>query len=130
MDNSSGAVLNLLRRVPYFANLSAEVLAALAQAAACRHYARGQMIFLEREPCAGLFIVATGQVKIFKLSPQGREQILQHLGPGSTFNEVAVLDGGPNPASAAAVADAILYHIHRNEIRRLASAHPQLAWAL
>ncbi|MCX7670978.1 MAG: Crp/Fnr family transcriptional regulator, partial [Anaerolineae bacterium] len=55
---------------------------------------------------------------------------LQHLGPVSTFNEVAVLDGGPNPASAAVLSDATLYHIHRDEIRRLAFAHPELAWAL
>ncbi|MEJ5198719.1 MAG: Crp/Fnr family transcriptional regulator [Anaerolineae bacterium] len=130
MGNSSVAATNLLRRVPYFANLTGEVLDALARAAGCRRYGRGQMIFLEREPCAGLFIVATGEVKIFKVSPQGREQILQHLGPGGTFNEVAVLDGGPNPASAAAVIDATLYHIHRDDIRRLASAHPELAWAL
>jgi len=62
-----------------------------------RRFARGQLIFLEGEPCAGLFIVGSGAVKILKLSPQGREQILAQLGPGDTFNEVAVLDGGPNP---------------------------------
>ncbi len=130
MGNSIVAATSLLRRAPYFANLPDDVLIALARVAGCRRYARGQMIFLEGEPCAGLFIVATGEVKIFKLSSQGREQILQHLGPESTFNEVAVLDGGPNPASAAAVTDATLYCIHRDDIRQLASTYPELAWAL
>lgn len=130
MADSTVSTLGLLRRVPYFAALPEHVLAALAQTARFRRYARGQVIFLEREPCAGFFIVAAGEVKIFKLSSQGREQILQHLGPGNTFNEVAVLDGGPNPASAAAITDATLCCIRRDDIRQLALAHPELAWAL
>ena len=64
--------LDLLRRVPYFAGLTDEVLGALAGVAGSRHYARGQLIFLEGDPCAGLFIVAAGEVKIFKLSPGSR----------------------------------------------------------
>jgi CRP/FNR family transcriptional regulator len=130
MAEPSSPTLDLLRRVPYFGGLPDEALAALARAAGSRRYSRGQVIFLEGEPCAGLFIVAAGEVKIFKLSAQGREQILQQLGPGGTFNEVAALDGGPNPASVAATADASLYHISRAEIRRLARRYPDLAWAL
>jgi CRP/FNR family transcriptional regulator len=120
----------LLRRVPYFAGLSADLLAALAAASVERNYARGQVIFLEDDPCAGLHIVASGEVKIYKMSPQGREQILHRFGPGDTFNDVAVLDGGPNPASAAATEDSTLCVIARSDIRRFAETHPQLAWAL
>lgn len=130
MAESSSHNLDLLRRVPYFAGLPDEALAALARVAGSRRYSRGQMVFLEGEPCAGLFIVAAGEVKIFKLSAQGREQILQQLGPGGTFNEVSVLDGGPNPASVAATADSLLCNIPRIEIRRLARSYPDLAWAL
>jgi CRP/FNR family transcriptional regulator len=120
----------LLRRVPYFANLTDELLGALAAVAVERRYARGQVIFLEGDLCAGLFVVAQGEVKIFKLSPQGREQIFHRLGVGSTFNDVAALDGGPNPASAAATADSILLVIGRADLRRLAQQYPALAWAL
>jgi CRP-like cAMP-binding protein len=130
MTESLSQHLVLLRRVPYFAGLTADVLGALVGVARSRHYSRGQMIFLEGDPCAGLFIVAAGEVKIFKLSPQGREQIIHQLGPGGTFNDVAVLDGGPNPASAAATAETTLCIIGREDIRRLAHAYPQLAWAL
>jgi CRP/FNR family transcriptional regulator len=122
--------LALLRRVPYFADLPDDLLAAVAEAAVSRRFDRGQVIFLEGEPCAGLFLVAEGEVKIFKLSPQGREHILHTLGPGGTFNDVAALDGGPNPASAAATASAVLWVIPRQDIRRLATAYPALAWAL
>jgi CRP-like cAMP-binding protein len=120
----------LLRRVSYFSHLPEEVVAALAAAAGGRRYARGQLIFLEGEPCAGLFVVDTGAVKIYKLSPQGREQILARLGPGDTFNEVSVLDGGPNPASAEATADAVVWVIARTDMQRLTQRFPALAWAL
>lgn len=120
----------LLRHVSYFAQLPEPVLAALAAACVERRYDRGQIIFLEGDPCAGLHIVAAGEVKVFKLSPQGREQILHRFGPGDTFNDVAVLDGGPNPASAAALTDAKLWVITRGEMRRLVQAYPALAWAL
>lgn len=120
----------LLRRVPYFAGLPDPVFVALIAAAVERRYGRGQVIFLEGEPGAGLHVIAEGQVKIFKLSPQGREQILHRLGPGDTFNDVAVLDGGPNPASAAALTDVTLCVIARADIQRLAQVYPVLAWAL
>lgn len=120
----------LLRRVPYFSGLPDVLLAELAAAAVQRSYDRGQIVFLEGEPCAGLCIVAEGEIKIFKLSVQGREQILQRIGRGGTFNDVAVLDGGPNPASAAATAPTSLRIIARGDIQRLAQAHPALAWSL
>ncbi len=120
----------LLRRVPYFSGLSDELLAALAAVAIERRYARGEMVFLEGDPCTALYVVARGEVKIFKVSPQGREQVLHQLGPGSTFNDVAALDGGPNPASVATTADTTLLCIPRAELRRLAQAYPALAWAL
>lgn len=130
MTRSTCVDVALLRRVPYFHPLPEEVLAALAALAVERRYDRGQVIFLEGEPCAGLYVVARGEVKVFKVSPQGREQILHRLGPGDTFNDVAVLDGGPNPAGATAISDATLCMIARADIQRLAQAYPALAWAL
>ena len=124
------ARVTLLRAVPYFANLPEQVLMALAAAAIPRRYDRGQIIFLQGEPVAGLYLIAEGEVKIFKMSPQGREQVLAVLGPGATFNEVAVLDGGPNPASAATLSAAELCQLRRPDVRRLAETYPALAWAL
>ena len=122
--------LGLLRRVAYFAGLSEDILTALSSVAIERHYASGQVIFLEGEPCAGLCLVIEGSIKVYRLSPQGREQILQNFVPVETFNEVAVLDGGVNPASASAVSDVTLWVISRPDLRRLALERPALAWAL
>ncbi len=120
----------LLRRAALFASLPENLVADLAAVAVERRYGRGQVIFLEGEPCAGLHIVAEGQVRIYKVSPGGREQVLEQVGPGVSFNDVAVLDGGPNPASAMALTDVTLLVIARADIRRLAHEHPGLAWAL
>jgi CRP/FNR family transcriptional regulator, cyclic AMP receptor protein len=122
--------IDLLRHVSYFASLPDGLLSALAAAAVERRFARGQVIFLEGDPCAGLHIVAEGQVRIFKVSPQGREQVLEQIEAGGTFNDVAALDGGQNPASAMAGSDVVVWIVLRADIRRLAHAHPELAWAL
>jgi CRP/FNR family transcriptional regulator len=122
--------LTLLRRVSYFATLPDGLLSELAAVAVERRYGRGQMIFLEGEPCAGLHILVEGRVRIYKVSPQGREQVLEQIESGGTFNDVAVLDGGPNPASAMAASDVLLWIVSHADIRRLAHAHPELAWAL
>lgn len=120
----------LLRAVPYFACLDGSDLAAVISVANRREYDQGQIIFLEGEPCAGLFAVESGHVKVFKVSPEGREQVLHVLGPGQTFNDVAVLDGGPNPASAAALEPTALWVVDRNSMLALLHQHPSLAVAV
>jgi CRP/FNR family transcriptional regulator len=130
MADSAASRREVLRRVPYFAGLPEDLLGELALAAAERRAARGQIVFVEGEPCAGLHIVAQGEVRIYKLSPQGREQVLQQIGPGETFNEVAVWDGGANPASAMAATDAVILVLQRDAVHRLALTRPELAWAL
>lgn len=130
MADSTATRREVLRRVQYFSGLPQDLLHQLALAATERRAARGQLIFVEGEPCAGLYVVAQGEVRIYKLSTQGREQVLQHIEPGGTFNEVAVWDGGPNPASAMAATDAVMLVLQREAVHRLALARPELAWAL
>jgi CRP-like cAMP-binding protein len=88
--------------------LGVEELARLARTVVERQFEKDAVIFLEGEPCQGLYIVREGSVKIYKLSPEGREQILSYIKPDDSFNEVAVFDGGTNPANVVA-AEASLY---------------------
>jgi CRP/FNR family cyclic AMP-dependent transcriptional regulator len=117
----------LLSSIPYFAYLDEAALQAVAQVAVRRQYGKDEMIFLEGEPCAGLFIVEEGRIKIFKVSLDGREQVLKLLGPGEFFNEVAVLDGGPNPVSAMAALKSTMWIIARNTMLDLLGKYPALA---
>jgi CRP-like cAMP-binding protein len=96
-------VLHHLGAVPYFAGLDAPRLKALAAQCHMQRLDVGESILLEGEPAEGLYIVLSGKVRVFKSSPDGREQVLIVVGPGETFNDVPVFDGGPSPASADAL---------------------------
>ena len=124
------APIELWELVPYLEDLAAETIHALAQAAVQGSYAAGTMIFNEGDATAGLFLIETGQVKISRYAKDGREYILHMLGPGSTFNDVAVLDGGVNPATATAYTDAEVWRVACADLRQLTERHPDLAWAL
>jgi CRP/FNR family cyclic AMP-dependent transcriptional regulator len=128
--NPSGRALGLMHSVPYFARLDTAAMEAAAAKAISRNYGRGAVIFLEGDPCAGLHLIEEGRVKLYKLSAEGREQVVKLLGPGEFFNEVAVFDGGPNPVSAMAALDATLWVIDCASMRDLVSRFPALAAAV
>ncbi len=101
----------IMRQLPYFAAAAGEQLDALAGRATARRFAPGEIIFLESDPSAGLWIVESGRVKAFKLSPEGSEYVLRIFGPGDTFNDLAALDGALNAASAAAITPVVAWVI-------------------
>lgn len=123
-------LLELLRSISYLSGLDEATLKALARVAVRRRYDAGQMIFVEGEPCSGLFIVERGRVKIFKLSPGGREQILHIFGAGEGFNDVAVLDGGPNPVNVMALEPTSVLVIDRPSMVDLLERYPALSRAV
>ena len=128
--NQTASALETLRRVPLFADLSASELEYLAQRAIARRCDAGEMVFSEAEPCRGLYIVQSGQVKVFKTSPDGREQVLLIAGPGSTVAELPVFDGGPYPASGSAITEAAVLEVRKDDVRQLCLDHPEVALKL
>jgi CRP-like cAMP-binding protein len=127
---SMGIEIEALRQIPLFAALSMEELSHVVAITKERHYERGDVIFLEGDPEGALHYVRSGLVKVFKTSTAGREQILRLIAAGHTFNDVPALDGGPNPASAAAMEQSTIYIIQRAELRALITARPQVAAAV
>lgn len=89
--------------IVYFQGLDEHELSYISENTVLRSYDAGEIIFLEGDPADGLWIVESGHVKIFKLNPDGEEHILHLRGEGKTFNDIAALDGGGNPANAAAL---------------------------
>lgn len=112
------------------AQVGDEPVAALAAVAQRQSYAQGQTIFMEREPVAGIFLIEDGVVKICRYALDGREHILTLLDSGETFNDVAALDGGPNPACAIAFSDVAVWRIDRADLQAIVTRYPRLAWAL
>jgi CRP/FNR family transcriptional regulator len=119
--------LQTLAKVQIFSGLSETQLSFLAQRAVQRQCSAGELIFAESEPCGGLFVVERGHIRIFKTSSGGREQVLSVDGPGSSVAELPVFDGGNYPASAAAVDDATLLFVRKEDFRALCLAHPEVA---
>lgn len=116
-----------LAKALIFSSLAEGELSFLAQRTVPRHYAAGESIFSEGEPCSGLYVVECGHVRIFKSSRAGREQVLSIDGPGASFAELPVFDGGSYPASAAAIDDATLLFVGKQEFQALCLAHPHVA---
>jgi CRP/FNR family transcriptional regulator len=123
------AVQEILRQTPYFADADQSQLDAVARAVVERSYRRGDPVFLEGHPCEGLYVVKSGRVRVYKISPEGREQVLLIAGPGDTFNEVPVFDGGPNPASVEALEPTVLLLLPKGALLAMMEAHPEIGRA-
>ncbi len=115
---------------PYFRNLAPALLASLADALTLRRYEPGEALFWENEPSAGLFTLVRGQVKLFRLSPQGRQVVIRLVKPGETFNEVSVFDQGPNPVNVMAVAQSDVWHLPTEAFQSVLQRSPQLTQAV
>ena len=85
---------SVLARVPIFSGLSEAELKFVSDRAVTKRYLQGELIFSEGDSCAGLYVVENGNVRIFKTSAGGREQVLTIEHPGNSVAELPVFDGG------------------------------------
>lgn len=122
--------LELLRGVPYFKPLPEAELERLRSRAIHQTFARGRVILLENDVPTGLYLVESGRVKQFRTSSDGREQVLLLVGPGGSFNDVAVFDGGPSPTAVSAMERTSLYLIPSEHVLAIVAAHPDAVLAL
>ncbi len=120
-------IRSFLSRLPLFNGLPEEDLKALAGIVLDRSHAAGESIFTEGDRAAGLNIVFSGRVKIFKLASNGKEQILHIMGPGEPFAEVPVFQGGHYPASAEAIEASRVLFIPRDGLTDMIRRNPALA---
>ena len=126
MASAPHALKVLLRRFPILNGLTEVELQFLAERAVPRDYRKGELLFTEGDPCAGLFIMRSERLRIFKSSPNGREQVLAVEGPGSSVAELPLFDGGNYPASTAAIENASIYFISKQDFHSLCLVHPQV----
>jgi CRP/FNR family transcriptional regulator len=122
--------IGMLRKIPYFSTLNRDDLEHVAMFTVERHFNRGDLILIAGEIEGSLCYVCSGLVKVFKTSPEGKEQVLRLVGAGYTFNDVPALDGGPNPASVAAVESSNVYVIKHSGLHRLITTRPEVAEAV
>jgi CRP/FNR family transcriptional regulator len=126
-STTTSSAASILRRVALFSGLSEQEFAFLTARTVQRKFSSGELIFAEAEPCAGLYVIEAGNVRIFKSSAGGREQVLAIDGPGSSIAELPVFDGGSYPASAQAVTDCTLLFVSKKDFQAMCLQHPEVA---
>jgi CRP/FNR family cyclic AMP-dependent transcriptional regulator len=122
-------VIEALQRTALFCELPEEDHRALASRATERRLSRGETLFLAGEPAAGLYVVVQGAVRAYRVSTDGREQIIHVERSGATLAEVPVFDGGTYPSSTAAEEDSLVLFLPREEVVRLCLERPKISLA-
>jgi CRP/FNR family transcriptional regulator len=121
------ATATALRSIPFLRGLDQGSIEQLALASRTVTVGRGEDLFLEGEPCRGMFLLLEGVVKIYRAAASGREQILAIESPGKVVAELPLLDGGAYPASCAALEDSRLLLVPRPAFEDLLQSRPQVA---
>ncbi len=117
----------LLKSIPYFAGLSSSELDSIRPHILERRAERGEIILYDGEPAEALFFVISGAVKVFKTSMDGKDQILNIVRHGESFNDAPIFNGLPNQASAQAIVPTVLYELRKTELGSILKNHPQIA---
>jgi CRP/FNR family cyclic AMP-dependent transcriptional regulator len=124
------AAVALLRRTRLFAELGEPTLRALAERSVERSFPRHGRLFHQGDPGTGLFVVASGLVKVVVTSDDGEEMVLVTLGPGDAVGELSVVDGGPRSAAAEALEPTVTLLITRPVLLELAARDAAITEAL
>jgi CRP/FNR family cyclic AMP-dependent transcriptional regulator len=124
------AAVALLRRTRLFAELREDTLRALADRSVERSYPRHGRLFYQGDTGSGLYVLASGLVKVVVTSEDGEEMVLVTLGPGDAFGELSIVDGGPRSASAEALEPTVALVITREVLLDLATRDSGLTEAL
>lgn len=120
-----------LRRIPILTDLPDDALSRVARLVIRHTYAPGETIIFEGDPCQAAYFIAEGQVRVYRLSPAGREQVLAQMGPGQAFNTVPPFQpNSVNHATVRAITPVTVYAIAGDDLTRLVAEIPALALAL
>ncbi|MBK6494883.1 MAG: Crp/Fnr family transcriptional regulator [Gemmatimonadetes bacterium] len=121
---------DILRGIPFFADIPEPVLEKLASRCVPRTVGDGFTLFRNGDRCSGLYLVLDGQVRIYRTATDGREQTLSLEGPGRPVAELPLFDGGPYPASAVTVTPSRLAFLPRAEFEHAFQTDPDVATAV
>lgn len=121
--------IGALRQTKLFESLEISALEALSLRATELTLRRGEILFMAGDAAAGLYVVVEGAVRAYRVSNDGREQVIHVESSGATLAEVPVFDGGAYPSTAAAEEDSRLLFIRREEVLQLCLDHPAISLA-
>ncbi len=123
-------IIEALRKSPLFANLPPEDLARIIEISTLRRYAKRETVFREGDRADGFFVVVSGSVKVFKISEDGKEQVLHILEPGQSFAEATIFEGRCFPAHAEALGKSDLLFLPKRPFVELLENNPGMVFRL
>ena len=118
-----------LKRTKIFEELDEKTLSVLAERAFERRFKKDEVLFVAGEEARGLYVIVAGAVRAFRVSLDGREQVIHVERAGATIAEVPVFDDGTYPSTAAAEEDTTVLFIDRRDVRLLCLEHPEITLA-
>ncbi|MBE0410921.1 MAG: Crp/Fnr family transcriptional regulator [Anaerolineales bacterium] len=119
-----------LGKVSHFQGMPEPALQEIVYAGQVLKYSANDILFHEGDPCAGLYVLLTGKVYLYKLGIQGQETLIAVINPVIMFNEASVLDKGPNPVTAVAVHDCVTWRVDCHRYHTLMERYPKLGTGL
>jgi CRP/FNR family transcriptional regulator len=120
-------IRSAVKTCPLFAGVTDSDLEALLRICRMNESPKGTILFSEGDEARGFYIPLSGKVKIYKMSPDGKERILRIAHPGRTFAEAAIFDVGVYPACAATLEKSVLLFFPKKEFLDLLRNNVQLA---
>lgn len=121
--------ISALKRSSLFQELDEPTLSALAERAVEQQFQKDEVLFVAGEEARGLYVIVAGAVRAFRVSVDGREQVIHVERAGASIAEVPVFDGGTYPSTAAAEEPTVTLFIDKRDVRQLALKHPEIAFA-
>ena len=130
MGQTAGDIKALLHHLPIFAELDESAIARLAARCVSRSVGDGHVLFNAGDSCRGLYVIESGRVRIYRTSPEGKEQVLHVEGAGRGVAELPLFDGGVYPASSITIEPSRLVFLPRDDFEAVYRAHPDVAQAI
>ena len=120
----------IFENVPLFAGLADRELDVLQQHAKLRTYPRNTVVINEGDEASTLYVILSGQVKVFLSNEEGKEIVVNMQGAGEHFGELALIDSAPRSASVMTVKQSRLASISKPDFRKVLAEHPDIAFLL
>lgn len=118
---------DIIKSTSLFEGLSGEEVETIAKLIFEKKHGKGETIFFEGDEADGFYIVSSGQIKVFKMNPMGKEHILHIFGPGEPVGEVPVFSKQPFPANAEALVKSSTLFFPRKDFVALIENNPSIA---
>lgn len=121
------ALVERMSKLKYFRGLPFSDIMHIVRSGHIRNISEGTVIVSEDTSCAGLFVLLSGRVYCYRTSPEGQAVLVEELTPVTMFNEVAILDGGPNPMTVVAAENSLVWQAEYEALLTLSERYPQVA---